>query len=432
MRIVVGQGEFDVRDARISVINTSNLKRIDWFMAAVVLALVVFGWAALYSASQQGAAGYFSRQVVAFFVGVVIAAIIVVIDYRFVAVFAPAMYVVAVLALFVTLQAGNTVKGSERWLQIGPVGIQPSEMTKLVMIYFLAWYLNALGDRVKKFHWFVITFVLVAIPAFLILKQPNLGTAMSMGPLAVAMLFVAGCRWRHLALVAACGLSVVPYLVWQMHDFDGVAYEKAKRAAAHGKAAVTAPPAASSESPEAAGEPAAAGKSLLAHLELKPYQKQRIYAFLHPEAVPDSGWQTYQSLITVGSGGLSGKGYMEGTQTKLKWLPEHHTDFIFSVVAEELGFIGAATVIGLFAAFLLRGLMFARDCPDMTGTLLAVGVVTVLGFHIFVNIAITVGLMPVTGIPLPFLSYGRSFLLTTMMCVGVLLNIPMRRKLFVN
>lgn len=425
MRIVVGQGEFDVRDARISVINTSNLKRIDWFMALIVMCLVVAGWLALYSATYLSEGGYFTRQVAAFFAGVAIAGVIIVIDYRFVVVFAPAMYVMALLMLVATLEFGSTQKGSERWLQIGPVGVQPSELTKLVMVYFLAWYLNALGERIKKFYWFVFTFILVGIPMLLILKQPNLGTAMCLGPLVMVMLFVAGCRFRHLALVVLAGLSLVPVVWWQMRDFDGVAYEKAKRAAAHGRA-----PSSEAAAVEAADEPEATG--ILRHLALKPYQKQRIYAFLHPEAVPDSGWQTYQSLITVGSGGLSGKGYMDGTQTKLKWLPEHRTDFIFSLVAEENGFIGASVVIGLFAAFLLRGLMFARDCPDMTGTLLAAGVVTVLGFHVFVNIAITIGLMPVTGIPLPFLSYGRSFYLTTMMCVGVLMNIPMRRKLFVN
>ena len=170
----------------------------------------------------------------------------------------------------------------------------------------------------------------------------------------------------------------------------------------------------------------------------KPYefhwhQKMRIYGFLHPEADKKaSGWQTYQSMITVGSGGLSGKGFLNSTQTRLKYLPEHHTDFIFSLLAEEHGFMGAALVIALFAAFLLRGLGFALDCPDMAGTLLAGGVVTVLAFHVFVNIGITIGLLPVTGIPLPFLSYGGSFYMTTMACVGILLNVPMRRHMFVN
>ncbi|HNR33266.1 MAG TPA: FtsW/RodA/SpoVE family cell cycle protein, partial [Candidatus Hydrogenedentes bacterium] len=167
--------------------------------------------------------------------------------------------------------------------------------------------------------------------------------------------------------------------------------------------------------------------------ELKYYQKMRIYTFLNPEADPrGSAWQTIQSMITVGSGGLSGKGYLQGTQTRLNYLPEHHTDFIFSLYAEERGFLGVVVIAGVYLAFLLRGLQFARDCPEMHGTLLAAGVVTILAFHIFVNIAITVGSLPVTGIPLPFMSYGGSFYMTTMMCVGVLLNVPMRRRMFVN
>ena len=159
----------------------------------------------------------------------------------------------------------------------------------------------------------------------------------------------------------------------------------------------------------------------------------RIYTFLHPDFAPRvSNWQAHQSFVTVGSGGLTGKGYMEGTNTRLNYLPEHRTDFIFSHYAEERGFIGCVVVIGLFLAFLLRGLMYARDCPEMMGTLLAAGVVTVLGFHIFFNISITIGLMPITGMPLPFLSYGGTFYLTTMACVGILLNVPMRRRMFLE
>jgi rod shape determining protein RodA len=295
---------------------------------------------------------------------------------------------------------GYEAKGSERWLVLGPVRIQPSEINKVLLVYALTWYLTTIGKRIRSLHWFILTFILIGIPMALILKQPNLGTAACLAPLVVVMLFVAGCRLWHLGVIIAIGLSVIPVLWWQMKDFD----------------------------PEVKPEVAATSV-----YELKHYQKKRIYTFLHPEYDPQgSGWHTTQSKITVGSGGLSGKGYLEGTQTRLNYLPEHHTDFIFSLLAEEHGFIGAAVVVGLFAAFLLRGLMYARDCPDMMGTLLAAGVVTVLGFHIFVNIAITIGLMPVTGIPLPFLSYGRSFYLTTMICVGILLSVPIRRNVFVN
>jgi rod shape determining protein RodA len=263
----------------------------------------------------------------------------------------------------------------------------------------LAWYFTALGPRIQKLHWFIFTFAIVGVPMALILKQPNLGTATCLAPLTLGMLYVAGCRFWHLCIVILLGLTLVPVLWWQMHDFDP-----------------NVEPTAEQSSP----------------FELKHYQKKRIYTFLNPNYDPQgSGWHTYQSKITIGSGGMTGKGYLEGTQTRLSYLPEHHTDFIFSLLAEELGFVGGVVVLGLFLAFLLRGLIYARDCPDMTGTLLATGVVIVLGYHIFVNIAITMGLMPVTGIPLPFLSYGRSFYLTTMAMVGVLLNVPMRKLVFV-
>jgi len=286
-------------------------------------------------------------------------------------------------------------------------------MSKLLMVYSLTWYLTTLGDRIRKFHWFLLAFFISGVPMVLILKQPNLGTAACMAPLTVVMLYVAGCRRRHLAIVFLAGLSLVPVLWWQMRDFDPAA-ENRKADALY------------QTDPESKPESRP-------FYELRNHQKKRIYTFLHPEEdIAGSGWQTYQSKITVGSGGMLGKGFLQGTQTRLNYLPEHHTDFIFSLLAEEQGFVGVAIVIGLFLAFLLRGLMYARDCPEMMGTLLATGIVTVLAFHIFVNIAITVGLLPVTGIPLPFLSYGRSFYITTMACVGVLLNIPMRRLMFVD
>jgi rod shape determining protein RodA len=228
----------------------------------------------------------------------------------------------------------------------------------------------------------------------LILQQPNLGTAACLGPLTLAMLYVAGCRKWHLAVIILVGLSALPMLWWQMKDFDPETPTEAR-----------------------------------VFFELKHYQKMRIYTYLHPEYDPrGSGWHTMQSRITIGSGGLTGKGYMQGTQTRLKYLPEHHTDFIFSLLAEEFGFVGAAAVIALFVLLLLRGLSYAQESVDMMGALLATGVVVMLAFHIFVNIAITTGLLPVTGIPLPFLSYGGSFYMTTMAGIGVLLSVPLRKK----
>lgn len=389
---------FNVQDATVRVFNYRNLRHVDWLLPIFVTLLAVVGWATLYSACRSSEIANFYRQVGAFFIGVGIAAVIVCVDYRFLVAIAPGFYVLGVVVLFLVLRFGDEAKGSTRWLELGPIRLQPSEFMKIIMVYALTWYFSTIGPRIRKLPWFLLAFVLTGIPMLLILKQPNLGTAASMIPLVIAMLFVAGCRIWHLAVVILLGLSLVPWVGWQMKDFDPDV-ETPKRA----------------------------------FYELEHYQKKRIYAFLHPESDPRGiNWHTYQSMITVGSGGFSGKGYLQGTQTRLNYLPEHHTDFIFSLLAEERGFLGATVVIGLFAALLLRGLMFARDCPEMMGTLLAVGVVTLIAFHVFVNIAITIGLMPVTGIPLPFLSYGRSFYLTTMALIGILLNVPMRRRVFVN
>jgi rod shape determining protein RodA len=326
--------------------------------------------------------------------GVVVTIFFVSIDYRFLVNWAPLFYLGSIALLLVVLFFGTEAKGSERWINLGLFRLQPSEFSKIIMIFFLTWYLTKIGEKIRKLGWFVVTFFLVGIPLALILKQPNLGTAASLAPLVFAMLYVAGCRKVHLVLVLLLGSMLVPVLWLEMKDFDP-----------------------------------SVEKETQTTLGLKHYQKKRIYAFLHPEYdYRGTGWHTYQSKITIGSGGISGKGYLRGTQTKLKYLPEHHTDFIFSLLAEEFGFVGGVMVIALFAIMLFRGLMFARDAYDMQGTLLAVGVVTVLAFHIFVNIAITTGLLPVTGIPLPFLSYGGSFYMTVMAGIGILLNVPLRKK----
>ena len=401
--------DYQAEDAIMRVVNVRNLRRVDWLLPIFVVSLAAIGWVTMYSASAQTENLYFEKQIAFFFAGAVITAGIICVDYRTVVALAPLMYTTAILMLIGVLTVGTEVNGSQRWLNLGLFRIQPSELTKIIMIYFLAWYFHTLGNRIRKLHWFILAFILTGIPMALILKQPDLGTAACLGPLVVVMLFVAGCRLWHMGVVVLAGLAIIGLAWFQVRDFNPspVQWEQDIQRKVHG----------------AWRKP----------YELHFHQKMRIYTFLHPDFSPRTGnWQAYQSFITVGSGGLTGKGFMNGTNTKLNYLPEHRTDFIFSHYAEERGFIGGVVVIGLFLAFLLRGLMFARDCPEMMGTLLAAGVVTVLGFHIFFNIAITIGLMPVTGMPLPFLSYGGTFYLSTMACVGILLNVPMRRKMFMD
>ena len=382
------------QNVSVRLLNFTNVMRVDIWLILNVLALAVIGWILMYSVARSASTVYLYRMILFFCSGVVVTIFFVSIDYRFLVNWAPLFYLGSIALLLVVLFFGTEAKGSERWINLGLFRLQPSEFSKIIMIFFLTWYLTKIGEKIRKLGWFVVTFLLVGIPMALILKQPNLGTAASLAPLVFAMLYVAGCRKVHLVLVLLLGSMLVPVLWLEMKDFDP-----------------------------------SVEKETQTTLGMKHYQKKRIYAFLHPEYdYRGTGWHTYQSKITIGSGGISGKGYLRGTQTKLKYLPEHHTDFIFSLLAEEFGFVGGVMVIALFAIMLFRGLMFARDAYDMQGTLLAVGVVTVLAFHIFVNIAITTGLLPVTGIPLPFLSYGGSFYMTVMAGIGILLNVPLRKK----
>lgn len=382
------------QNVSVRLLNFTNVMRVDIWLILNVLALAVIGWILMYSVARSASTVYLYRMILFFCSGVVVTIFFVSIDYRFLVNWAPLFYLGSIALLLVVLFFGTEAKGSERWINLGLFRLQPSEFSKIIMIFFLTWYLTKIGEKIRKLGWFVVTFFLVGIPLALILKQPNLGTAASLAPLVFAMLYVAGCRKVHLVLVLLLGSMLVPVLWLEMKDFDP-----------------------------------SVEKETQTTLGLKHYQKKRIYAFLHPEYdYRGTGWHTYQSKITIGSGGISGKGYLRGTQTKLKYLPEHHTDFIFSLLAEEFGFVGGVMVIALFAIMLFRGLMFARDAYDMQGTLLAVGVVTVLAFHIFVNIVIITGLLPVTGIPLPFLSYGGSFYMTVMAGIGILLNVPLRKK----
>ncbi|MBI4556450.1 MAG: rod shape-determining protein RodA [Candidatus Hydrogenedentes bacterium] len=369
--------------SNIGVFDRQNVRRLDPVLSLLVLSLIVVGLAVLTSASRNVSSSipyyYAAKQVVWFLVGAGCAVLLVCVDYRFLVSLAPGMYALVVGLLIVVLLWGIEVKGGQRWLTLGLVRFQPSELGKIVLVYTLAWYFSVLQERIRRLPYFLLTFVIVGIPMLLILKQPNLGTAASLIPVVFVMLYAAGCKRWHLAVVILLGLVAAP-LAWS---------------------------------------------------QLKDYQKDRIRSFLNAEADPqDTGWHTIQTKITVGSGGMWGKGFREGTQTHLSYLPEHHTDFIFALLAEEEGFVGAVAILGLFAVFLLRGLMLARDCPDLSGSMLAVGVVTILGFHVFVNVGITIGLLPVTGLPLPFLSYGGSFCLTTMVGVGTLLSVQVRKGFF--
>jgi len=357
----------------------SNLRRVDPILTVLILALSAYGILELYSAgrSMVSPTPHYIKQMMFFAAGWCIALAITCIDYRAIVSLAPFAYSVVLPLLVAVLLVGKKVNGSQRWLDLGPIGFQPSESTKIVMILMMAWYFTLIGRRIEKLPYLLLTFMIAGVPAGLIFMQPNLSTAGVLVPIAGAMLFVAGCRIRHLVGLATLGVVALPF-AWNY---------------------------------------------------LKPYQKQRVLTMVDPSADPlGTGYHTIQSQITVGSGGLTGKGYLNGTQTYLRYLPEHHTDFIFSQLAEEFGFVGACIALVLFLCLFWRMLHIARTAADPQGALIAVGCVAMLGFHVFVNISITIGILPVTGIPLPFFSYGGTFCLTTMACMGFIFSVNARRS----
>jgi rod shape determining protein RodA len=355
-------------------------RNVDVLLLLSTVALVGFGLVMVYSSTHVSSRPFlFVRsQALHLAVGLAVAGLILAFDYRAFAASAKAMYVVNLLLLAAVLVIGRTSLGAQRWISLGPLGqFQPSEIAKLVVVITLAKHLT---DRPAPYHsvWSLLPFLgHVSIPMLLIFKQPDLGTAMVYGAIFTGMLYAAGARRRDLATLGAAALVLIPIL-WRF---------------------------------------------------LKEYQRRRLLAFVHPNLDPlGSGYGIIQSKIAVGSGLAWGKGLFLGTQGVLRFVPEHHTDFIFSVIGEELGFIGAMALLGLFLLWVYRGLRIAAVARDRFGALVAVGIVSMVAFHVFVNIGMTVGIMPITGIPLPFISYGGSALMTMVWATALLLNIGMRHQ----
>ncbi len=356
------------------------LRNLDVLLLLSTVALVAFGLVMVYSSTHVSPRPflYVRSQALHLAVGLVVAGLILAFDYRALASSARALYVVNLLLLGAVLVIGRTSLGAQRWISLGPLGqFQPSEIAKLVVVITLAKHLT---DRPGPYQsvWALLPFLgHVAIPMLLIFKQPDLGTAMVYGAIFIGMLYAAGARRRDLATLGAAGVVLIPVL-WRF---------------------------------------------------LKEYQRRRLLAFVHPNLDPlGSGYGIIQSKIAVGSGLAWGKGLFLGTQGVLRFVPEHHTDFIFSVIGEELGFVGAMALLGLFLLWVYRGLRIAAVARDRFGALAAVGVVSMVAFHVFVNVGMTVGIMPITGIPLPFISYGGSALMTMVWATALLLNIGMRHQ----
>ena len=383
------------------------LKRFDWLMFAAMAALVAAGTVAIWSAGNARAEtvfhGMWASNLATAAVGLALYLALAAVDYRRTLDFLSLPgYVASLLFLVAVLVFGTSVYGGRRWLWF----FQPSEVSKLFVIALVAWLFGrrrvpALGIPVDGFRSFLLLAAAVGAPVLLILAEPDLGTALTLVPAVAVMAFAAGVWRRGLATIAAVG-GIAAMLVL------GAVYEA-----------------------ERPGVPAERRERILRYVPLKPHQVRRVKVFLFPETdVTGAGYNLRQAKISIGSGGLTGKGIGRGETNHLKYLPQaiSMNDFIFCVWAEETGFVGSAALLALFAALLACGCRAAFVSQDGRGRLLALGVSTLVFAHVYVNIAMSIGLVPITGLPLPFISSGRTFLVTVMCGLGLIQSVTIHRE----
>jgi len=358
------------------------LRRMDWSLVIAVMALmtigVIFIFSASYRADDLPMPSFYKKQVVWVMIGAALYLALVLMDYHRFRDAAWWLYAVGLVLLVLVLVMGKKVYGAYRWLSFFGVQIQPSEFGKLATVILLGRFLGRPGRNLKELRSMIQTLLLIGIPILLIVKEPDLGTAMVLVPVAFLMMFVAGVRVRYLAVLVLIGALLMPVAWFGLGD----------------------------------------------------YQKERILVFFDPGRDPmGAGWNKIQSEIAVGSGGMTGKGYLKGTQNVLGFLPRTvaPTDFIYSVIAEETGFVGSVGLLLLYSVLLVAGVRAAAAARDKLGRVLAVGVTSLLFCHVFVNIAMTIGLLPITGLPLPLISYGGSFMMSTMIGLGIVQSVYVRR-----
>lgn len=356
----------------------------DWVFFGLVLLLVAIGILNIYSASASyriTGLPFHLKQLSWLAAGLLLMVVVCSIDYHIFEDLAYWLYGGVLVMLILVMLVGKTSMGATRWLNLGFMNIQPSEPMKIVIVMTLARYFSRFSAQDGLgLRDLVYPLLLVGVPALLIMKQPDLGTAVLVLLVAGSVMLFVGVRWR---VIVSGMLAFVPVVYFGWHHY------------------------------------------------LREYQKNRVLNFLNPERDPlGSGYHLIQSKIAVGSGGFMGKGYLKGTQTQLRFLPEQHTDFAFSVFAEEWGLVGSVVLLVIYLFLILWGLQIAGRCNDRFGRLLAVGVTAMLCWHIVINVGMVIGLFPVVGVPLPFLSYGGTSLITSMTAVAMLLNISMRRFMF--
>lgn len=394
----------------------------DWVLTLSALGLLLFGFLSVYSATHHPDSarhGYIWRHAVALFLGLGAFSVFLLLPLRLWEDWAWLVYGGSLVLLLVVLVFGVEEYGARRWFRAGFFRFQPSEFAKLALIAALARFLSGKRVDLSRPGTLAAALGLVLVPMVLVLKEPDLGTSGAFPGLAIPMLIWAGIPWMALFLLVSPLLTLVCMHHWYLFApflAGSLAYLWRSRLPRFWVALFLVGHAALFY-----GAP-----RVISHLE--PYQQARITSFLDPESDPSgSGYQVLQSKIAIGSGQVAGKGYMKGTQNALAFLPQQHTDFIYSVVGEEWGFLGSLAVVLLFGVLLVRGVHVARTSRSPFGSFVAVGVCGLVFYHSSLNMAMTMGLFPVTGLPLPFLSYGGSFLLTVLGGLGQLENIAVHR-----
>ncbi len=357
------------------------IRNLDWILILTVFFLTGIGLVLIASATHTEAlrtgVNYFvQRQGLFLAVDVLLVILLLRLDYHALKQVALPLYVITLILLLGVMFFGHSTMGAQRWIRLGPVIFQPSEFSKVFIIVCLAAFLDKQAGSLEHWKEYLPAGLFLLAPFVLVLRQPDLGTALVFGAIGFSMFWVCGFKTRWIAWMTGVLICLSP-LIWHF---------------------------------------------------LHEYQRNRIRVFLNPELDPfGAGYHVIQSKIAIGSGLLLGKGWMQGTQSQLNFLPENHTDFIFAVAGEEFGFIGVVVILLLYLILIWRGLTIALNAEDRFGMLLATGITGMYLFHVLVNIGMTAGIMPVTGVPLPFLSYGVSSLTTNMLLAGLLLNINLRK-----
>lgn len=401
---------------------STNLKQIDLVILSLVTLLLAIGLIAVYSATTTpglGRSPYFSKQITFAIIGFILMLAVAYTPFKLIQRSSYFLYGLSIFLLILVPVIGVKGFGAERWIMVAGIRLQPSELAKLATVLAVARYLSDPEVDINRWKHLFTTFAIIILPFILIARQPDLGTSLVFLALLIPFLFWAGINWFIIFVLVSPIITAIfafnfwAFLIW-MILIVAILFISRQRVrilitifTVHIAVGLLTP---------------------ILWNQLRPYQQQRILTFANPEADPrGAGYQIIQSKVAIGSGGIWGKGFMQGSQTQLKFLPAQHTDFIFSVIGEEFGLFGTGMILSMFLILILYLLFMATNVRSVFASMGFVGIATILAFHVVINIGMTVGLAPVTGLPLPLISYGGSFLIAIMTMLGLAINFSRNR-----